>query len=83
MSRGRAEGRGRVRAGLEWLAWNAAAAAALTLMIVILLCSLQWLDRVDPRREALVPAGAAGAAHRGGDTIEAPERVARAGGAGR
>ena len=34
---------------LERIVWNAAAAAALAVMIGILLCSLRWLDQVDPQ----------------------------------
>jgi hypothetical protein len=37
------------RVWLERIVWNVAAAAALAVMIVVLLCSLQWLDQVDPQ----------------------------------
>ena len=37
------------RVWLERIVWNTAAAAALAVMIVVLLCSLQWLDQVDPQ----------------------------------
>jgi hypothetical protein len=36
---------------LERLAWNAAALAALAVMLLLLLSSLQWLDEVAPRPE--------------------------------
>ncbi|MBW2424422.1 MAG: hypothetical protein JRG86_09240 [Deltaproteobacteria bacterium] len=34
---------------IERLVWNTAAAFMLTAMIAVLLCSLQWLDRIAPR----------------------------------
>lgn len=33
---------------IEHVVWNAAAGAALAVMILVLLCSLQWLDGVTP-----------------------------------
>lgn len=33
---------------VERVIWNAVAATALTGMIAVLLCSLQWLDEIDP-----------------------------------
>ena len=36
------------RVWVERIVWNVAAAAALATMIAILLCSLQWLDEIDP-----------------------------------
>jgi len=35
---------------IERLLWNTAAALMLTALIGALLCSLQWLDRIAPRR---------------------------------
>jgi hypothetical protein len=35
---------------IERIVWNAAAGAALAVMVLVLLCSLQWLDRVAPQR---------------------------------
>jgi len=32
----------------EQVVWNAAAGAALAVMILVLLCSLQWLDQIAP-----------------------------------
>ena len=37
------------RVWLEHIVWNAAAAAVLALMLVVLLSALQWLDQVDPQ----------------------------------
>ncbi|MAG30177.1 MAG: hypothetical protein CL908_04685 [Deltaproteobacteria bacterium] len=37
---------------LERVVWNAAAGAALAIMVLVLLGSLQWLDRVAPRSDA-------------------------------
>jgi hypothetical protein len=34
---------------VEHLVWNAAAGAALAVMVLLLLCSLQWLDQVTAR----------------------------------
>ena len=48
---------------IEHLAWNAAAGAALAVMILVLLWSLQWLDLIDPRGASRVAPGA---------TLEAP-----------
>jgi hypothetical protein len=33
---------------VEHVVWNAAAGAALAVMVLVLLCSLQWLDRIAP-----------------------------------
>ncbi len=33
---------------VEHVVWNAAAGAALAVMVLVLLCSLQWLDRFSP-----------------------------------
>jgi len=45
---------------LERLAWNAAALAALAVMLLLLLSSLQWLDEVAPRSQPrLAPVAAA------------------------
>lgn len=53
---------------LEQLAWNAAALAALAVMLLVLLGSLEWLDRMTP-----APAPKA-AAH----SVRAADRPARA-----
>jgi len=34
---------------VERVVWNAAAGAALAVMVLLLLCSLQWLDQFSPR----------------------------------
>ncbi len=42
----RSEARTEFGPGLEHLAWNAAALAALAVMLLVLLASLEWLDHV-------------------------------------
>jgi len=37
---------------IERVVWNAAAGAALAVMVLLLLCSLQWLDQFAPRGPA-------------------------------
>jgi hypothetical protein len=37
---------------IEYVAWNAAAGAALAVMVLVLLFSLQWLDQVAPAAPA-------------------------------
>ncbi len=37
---------------VERVVWNAAAGAALSVMVLLLLCSLQWLDQFAPRGPA-------------------------------
>ena len=44
----RNEARTQIRPWLETLAWNAAALAALGAMLLVLLGSLEWLDRFTP-----------------------------------
>jgi hypothetical protein len=34
---------------VERVIWNAAAGAALAVMVLLLLCALQWLDQLAPR----------------------------------
>ncbi len=43
--------KGRTNLWIERIVWNLAAAAALTMMIALLLCTLRWLDRIDPERQ--------------------------------
>ncbi len=50
---------------IEQIVWNAAAGAALAVMVLVLLCSLQWLDQIAPRSEA------------GDDARPAPTQLAR------
>jgi len=45
----RIEARSRTTLWIERLIWNAAATAALAVMILVLLGSLRWLDEVAPR----------------------------------
>ena len=62
---------------LERLVWNAAAGAALAVMILVLLGSLRWLDAVAPSPAvppAAVAAPAAGSGPASGDRLE--ERAA-------
>jgi len=47
----RNEARAGIQPWLEHLAWNAAAVAALAVMLLILLGSLEWLDRLTPATE--------------------------------
>jgi len=42
----------RVELVIEHVVWNVAAGAALAVMILVLLCSLQWLDQVAPQNTA-------------------------------
>lgn len=49
---------------VERVVWNAAAGAALVVMVLLLLCSLQWLDQISP------PATSAG-------PLDGPVEVAR------
>jgi hypothetical protein len=42
----------RVELVIEHVVWNVAAGAALAVMILVLLCSLQWLDQVAARNTA-------------------------------
>ena len=53
----RIEGRRVARVWLERIVWNSAAAAALALMIMVLLYSLEWLDRIDPQAAAAPAVG--------------------------
>jgi hypothetical protein len=46
------ETKSRAELFVEQVVWNAAAGAALAVMILLLLCSLQWLDQVAPRTAA-------------------------------
>ena len=39
---------------IEYVVWNAAAGAALAVMVLVLLFSLQWLDRVAPAAPAQI-----------------------------
>ena len=48
---------------VERILWNMVAATALATMIAVLLCSLQWLDEIDP------------SASRKGAEIEPPARL--------
>jgi hypothetical protein len=50
---------------VEQIVWNAAAGAALAVMILVLLCSLQWLDQI-------APAGSSGTA-----STQTPTQLAR------
>ncbi len=34
---------------VEQIVWNAAAGAALAVMVLVLLCSMHWLDRISPQ----------------------------------
>jgi len=49
----RIEARSRATLWIERLVWNAAATAALAVMILVLLGSLRWLDEVAPRVPAV------------------------------
>jgi hypothetical protein len=44
----RIDGNGLRRVWVERVAWNVAAIAMLSAMVAILLCSLRWLDEIDP-----------------------------------
>ncbi len=45
------EGQRLVKVWIERIVWNAAATAALAMMIGILLCSLRLLDQINPEAE--------------------------------
>jgi hypothetical protein len=51
----RIETKTRVELVIEHVVWNVAAGAALVVMILVLLGSLQWLDQVAPRNTADAP----------------------------
>jgi len=63
---------------IERLAWHAVATAALALMVLVLLCSLSWLDRLaatpiaaEIAEDRPVPAGLLEARSRGRDGVVA------------
>ena len=49
---------------VERVVWNAAAGAALAVMVLVLLCSLRWLDQISPQPTSE-------------RSLEAPAQVAR------
>ena len=61
----------------ERIVWNAAAAAALAVMILVLLGSLRWLDEVAPRASAGAAPPAVSAAAEPGDAEPAIRAVNR------
>ncbi|MEM9174326.1 MAG: hypothetical protein AAGC67_03765 [Myxococcota bacterium] len=62
---------------MERLVWNAAAAAALAVMILVLLGSLRWLDRVVPSSAVADEAPAVSAAAEPDDAAPAAVGVNR------
>jgi hypothetical protein len=56
----RIEANARAALWIERIVWNAAAGAALAVMILVLLGSLRWLDRFAPRIENDPPSISAG-----------------------
>ena len=44
----KSEAKTRAELFVDHVVWNAVAGAALAVMVLLLLCSLQWLDRIAP-----------------------------------
>lgn len=74
----RVEPNRRVGLWIEHIAWNAAAGAALAVMLLLLLGSLKWLDQIAPRAASPAPAVSAEAPTRADvSAADAPTEVAR------
>ncbi len=66
---------------IERLVWNAAAGAALAVMILVLLGSLRWLDRIAPQGGGERPSASAEGTPRA--SLHAPDRPAEVARVGR
>ena len=73
----RIEADSRAALWIERIAWNAAAAAALAVMILVLLGSLRWLDQVAPRSGIAAEPPAVSSAAEPDDTEPATAAVNR------
>lgn len=70
----RNDARIQVHPWLERLAWNAAAAAALAVMLLVLLASLEWLDQLSAHAPASGPSPSSRAAV-APEACEPPTRI--------
>jgi hypothetical protein len=74
----RVEPNRRIGLWIEHIVWNAAAGAALAVMLLLLLGSLKWLDQIAPRATSPTSAVSAEAPARTGvSAADAPTEVAQ------